>query len=226
MKPHPTNRSARGFTVLELVIGATILLVLVGTLAEALGVLRRGTAYEGVDSDLQTQAERALHTIIANLKPSGLANVAGNPFPYLFDDGNATGAYAASAHAPATHAAKAGDSDFGPTREIVFVQPADADGDGRPDLDVGGNLVWGASQLSFVLVTRADGVNVLQRRVDGGSPRDIANHLERVTFDDNASSGFVVPLRAIRVRLWFRKKDERGTLHKYFAEAEVKLRNG
>jgi hypothetical protein len=35
-----------------------------------------------------------------------------------------------------------------------------------------------------------------------------------------------VPLRAIRVRIWLRERDSRGSLHRYFTEAVVKLRNG
>jgi hypothetical protein len=153
-------------------------------------------------------------------------SVDGNSYPYLFQDGNATGAYAASAHAPASHTAASGDADFGPNQEIVFVQPADADGDNRPDLDGSGQMVWSEDQYSYVVVTRADGTNVLQRRTNGGANRTIAHHVERIVFDDNASSGFVVPLRAIRVRIWFRDRDGRGSLHRYFTEAVVKLRNG
>jgi prepilin-type N-terminal cleavage/methylation domain-containing protein len=227
MKLAPERGSARsGFTLPELMMSAVILLLVVGCLTQALRSMSGSATYTSVDSELQAQAERALRAIIASLKPSGFATVGGNSFPYLFQDGNALGAYAASAHAAPTHTAQAGDADFGPDQEIVFVAPADADNDGRPDLDANGQMIWSANQHSYVVVTRPDGVNVLQQRTDGGSIRNIATHVERVRFDDNASSLFEVPLRAIRVRLWLRERDEKGTLHHYFTEAVVKLRNG
>lgn len=222
------NRTAAGagFALLELMIGALILLLLVGTLTQSLRSISQSSKSVDLDSQLQAEAERALRSILASLKPSGVVTVGGNSFPYLFEDGNATGAYAASAHAAPPHTAEAGDPDFGPNREIVFVQPADLDGDNHPDLDAGGDMIWSEEQYSYVVVPRADGTNVLQRRINGGSTRVIASHVERIAFDDNASSGFVVPLRAIRVRIWFRQHDARGTLHRYFTEAVVKLRNG
>ena len=219
-------RLRAGFALLELMIGVMILLVLVATLTQSLRSLSQGTAVTDVDGDLQTQAERALRSIIGSLKPSGFVTVGGNTFPYLFQDGNATGAYAASAHAAPNHTAAADDADFGPNREIVFVQPADADGDNRPDLDAGGQMVWSTDQCAYVVVARRDGSNVLQKRVNGGAGRMVASHVERVTFDDNTSSGFQVPLRAIRVRIWLRERDAHGSLHRYFTEAVVKLRNG
>jgi len=223
---HASRPARAGFALLELMIGTLILLLLVGTLTQSLRMLSQGTTSTNIDGALQTQAQNALRSIIASLKPSGFVTVGGNSFPSLFLDGNATGAYAASAHAAATHNASATDPDFGPNREIVFVRPADADNDNRPDLDAAGNMIWNADQFSYVVVARPDGSNVLQRRVNGGTIRTIANHIERITFDDNASSGFQVPLRAIRVRIWLRDRDARGALHRYFTEAVVKLRNG
>ena len=40
-----------------------------------------------------------------------------------------------------TQTAVAGDIDFGPFKEIVFMLPADLDGDDRPDMDLDGNGV-------------------------------------------------------------------------------------
>jgi prepilin-type N-terminal cleavage/methylation domain-containing protein len=229
MRRHRSKALRAGYTLLELMIGMTILLLLVGSLMQSLASLSRGATYASIDSELQAQGEHALRTVIASLKPSGRTTLGpppDNAFPYLFLDGDAQGGYAASAHAPAVHTAAAGDDDFGPNREIVFLQPADLDADNRPDIDGAGRMIWSANQYSYVVVTRADGVNVLQRRIDGVAARDIASHVERITFDDNASSGFQVPLRAIRVRIWFRRTDEKRALHRFFTEAVVKLRNG
>jgi hypothetical protein len=219
-----TSRS--GFTVLELAIGATILLLLVGSLMQSVSSMSRGATYASIDSELQAMSERAIRSILRTMKPSGFAIVGPDRYPYLFVDGNAVGNFAASAHAPAAKHGVAGDADFGPNQEIVFVQPLDADADDRPDIDANGSMIWAGNQFAYVLVTRADGVNVLQRRIDGGTPRDIANHVERVTFDDNTTSGGQVPLRALRVRIWFRRTDEKGAVHRLFSEAMVKLRNG
>jgi len=224
--PRGVRGARAGFTVLELAIGATILLLLVGSLMQSVSSMSRGATYASIDSELQAMSERAIRSILRTMKPSGFAIVGPNRYPYLFDDGNAIGNFAGSAHAPAVKHGVAGDADFGPNREIVFVQPLDADADNRPDIDGAGHMVWAGNQFAYVLVTRADGVNVLQRRIDGGTPKDIANHVERVTFDDNASSGNQVPLRALRVRIWFRRTDEKGAVHRLFTEAMVKLRNG
>ena len=227
MKSTPDRtRPNAGFTMLELMFGMMILLLLVGSLTQALQLLSHGAASVDVDSDLQRQSATALRSIIANLKPSGFVTVGGVGFPSLFQNGAATGAYAVNAHAPATHEALPGEIDFGPNQEIVFVQPRDADGNNSPDLDADGEMIWSPNQVSFAVVTLEDGRNVLQRRTNGGSIRTIASHVERIAFDDNASSGFTVPLRAVRVRIWLRSRDAQGKLHRHFTEAVVKLRNG
>ncbi|MFN0008998.1 MAG: hypothetical protein ACKVXR_13940 [Planctomycetota bacterium] len=226
MKPFQPARHRAGATFIELAIGVSLLLLLVGTLSETLQGLKRGSVQAQIDTQFQAQGQHALRTIVDDLKRSGFATVGGEDFPHLFLDGNAQGAFAGHAHAPAVHTAVAGDPDFGPNREMVFLQPADLDNDERPDLDGAGRLVWSADQFSYVLVTRNDGTNVLERRVNGGAARKIVRDVERITFDDNTTSVGAVPLRAIRVRIWFRKLDERGAPHRLFVEAVVNLRNG
>jgi hypothetical protein len=221
----PARRRA-GATFVELSIGVSLLLLLVGALSQTLQSLKSGSDDAGIDSVFQAQGQLALRTIVDDLKRSGFATVGGLDYPHLFEDGDATGPFGAHAHAPANHTAAAGDPEFGPSREMVFLQPADVDDDDRPDLDGAGRLVWSADQFSYVLVTRNDGVNVLERRTNGGSPRKIVHHVERITFDDAATSGFEIPLRSIRVRIWFRRWDGRGALHRLFVEAVVNLRNG
>jgi len=80
-------------------------------------------------------------------------------------------------------------------------------------------------QSSYVVVTEG-GVNYLQRRTNGVQPQTIVSNVERVAFDDTTTSGFVVPLDAIRVRVWFRAEDQTGLAHRYFVETTIKLRNG
>jgi len=218
-----TARRARaGFTLLEVVISAAILFLLAGTLVGALESMRGLTAASEVRSGLQDAGERALARIVADMRRSGFTP----NYPYLFDDGNAVGAFAAHAHAPAAKHAKPGQPDFGPSREIVFLQPADGDGDGIPDIDPTGNLVWDAQEFSYVLTTGADGINRLERRIDAANPRNVASHVERILFEDSASTGFAIPLEALRVTIFLRQRDEKGTVQRHQAEAVVRLRNG
>ncbi len=231
MRKSIRNRGRAGFSVLELMISVTLLSLLVGALSISLSQMRSLTSTSESQATLQDSAERAMKRIVADLSRSGALALAGDTYPHLFDDGAATGSFAIHAHAPAVHQAVAGDADFGPSREIVFVLPRESDppgtyGNDVPDIDANANLIWDTVEYSYVLVTGADGVNRLQRRSDAGAPVDIASNLERVVFDDNASSGFAIPIDSVRIRLFFRRFDAKGVLHRYRAEQIVKLRNG
>lgn len=240
MKTLRTSRACcldrAGFSVVELSIGMAVLLVLAVGLSQSMNSLRSSTITGSADSQLQTMGEKAMNSIVTDLKRSGFATPGPAAYPYLFDDGDALAPFALHAHPAATHIALAGDADFGVNREIVFVQPLDADDrdpltvaptpDGIPDVDGNGDLMWNPVEFSYVVVTGADGINVLERRVNAAVPKIIARNVERVAFDNNATSGFQVPMDAIRVRIWFRKRDGEGALHRYFSEAVVKLRNG
>jgi len=231
MKPIQGSHARAGFSVLEMLIAVTILSLLAGALSLSIKHMRGLTVSSSAQATLQDAAERALKRISADLSRSGEITQGGKVYPYLFDEGAATGAFAVHAHAPATHAAVAGDPDFGVTREIVFALPQELDGPGSfgndvPDIDANANLIWDAAEFSYVLITGVDGINYLQRRVDGAAPVTIASNVERVVFDDNPNSGFTLPVNTIRVRLYFRKTDAQGVLHRYFAEQIIKLRNG
>ena len=214
-----------GFTLIDLLVSAAIFCILIAALGRSITGLAREQTGISTANGLQDMGTRALGAIREDLRRSGFVSANGVDYPYLFEDGAAEIPFEAHAHAPAAKEAEAGDSDFGPNREIVLCLPADNDGDRVPDVDSGGALVWGADDLSYVVVTEG-GVNYLQRRVNGAQPRTIAGHVERVAFDDTTTSGFVVPLDAIRVRLWFRTEDSTGLLHRYFVETTIKLRNG
>jgi prepilin-type N-terminal cleavage/methylation domain-containing protein len=210
-----------GFGLVELLIGVAILAVFLGSLAICSSSMLRVGLASDVRSELQETAATTLGTILDDLRVSGVST----PYPYLFVDGNAGAGFDVHDHAPATEHGVPGDEDHGPNREIVFVRPADADDDGEPDFDGAGALAWSADEISYVLVTGLDGINVLERRVNGRSPRTIARHVERVVFDDITTSGFELPLDAIRVRLWFRVPDGRGGTARHRIEATTRLRN-
>lgn len=234
---HGMRNERAGFSLVEMAIGVVVLFILAASLTQSLSALRGGTVSGSVESRLQLMAERIMDAVKADLKRSGVRSIApGANVPYLFDEGNAQGAFAAHAHPAAHHSAHIGESDYGRTREIVFTLPLDADDrnpatvlptpDGIPDVDVDGALVWDPTQYSFVVVTRADGINYVERRANGGNGRTIGHHVERLTFDTSTTDPVNIPVGACRIRLWLRERDEEGTLHRHFLESVVKLRNG
>lgn len=222
-------RRTAGFTLLEITLSAAVLVVMAKFTVEALQGLHATTTGSTTRVRMQQSGEEALLAIIADLNSSGVVTSGGKAYPYLFDDGvTDVPAFSAHDHAPATHHAVAGDPDFGPTREIVFVRPADFDGDEIPDTDpADGRLLFDPTEISYVLVTNAQGRNVLERRIDAdpatGVP--IAYDVERVSFDA-ALPGVLVPMQSIHVRIWYRGIDEKGALQRYMSEATVRLRNG
>lgn len=221
------RRGRAGFTLVETMIGTAILFVLGLALIESTTSLKRVTESGAVDARLQEQAQRALKTILVDLRRSGFADLGlGAAYPHVFEDGDAAEFFDAHDHAPAAQHAEPGDADFGPSREIVFRLPADGDSDGVPDLDGAGEMVWDATDFSYVLVTRADGINYLERRRNAGSPKVLAHHVERVAFETSAEDPVGIPVGAIRVRIWLRDRDDRGTWHRLFTEAMVDPRNG
>jgi prepilin-type N-terminal cleavage/methylation domain-containing protein len=130
----------------------------------------------------------------------------------------------------------------------------DADRDGLPELDGNGDgvptddlddvealwdpalntiqpdtgLVWSHNEVSYVVVVLADGSRVLHRRVnnDAATARVVARHVERVQFDTPESSGWTVPLGAVRVQIFFRTADAEGHIFRARNEVTVRLRNG
>ena len=234
-----SRKSRAGFTLIEVVIAATILILMVGSLVAALDGLRGVTVSSNTEVKLQEAGERALKSIITDIKRSGAGPMGAKTYPFLFDNGDASQSwngvaglgFDAHTHVPATKLAQAGDPDFGPDREMVFLQPADVDGDGRPDIDANGALVWDVNEFSYVLVTGAvDGRNYLQRRTNGAAPRTVATGLERIVFDNVDTTGVVgagpiLPLEAIRVQIFLREVDDAGHVHRYQAQAVVGMRN-
>lgn len=222
-----TFRSAasrrRGFTLLEALVGLTMLLAALGGLATTLERVQLASHAARVEGGLQVDSQRALLEVAAELRRSGVVEFDDVSFPHLFERGEPGPGFENHAHTPAQSDAQAGDPDFGLSREIVFLLPADADGDERPDIDVEGRLDWGMDELSYVLVTRADGRNVLERRVNGAAPTAVAYDVERVCFDDAESSGWQLPLGCVRIRIWFRRTDASGSLHRWFTETLVAL---
>lgn len=237
MKPARRARRA-GFSLIELVLGIAILSILVLALNQTLASVRAVTSGGSAQTRLQLEAAQALREIAGEVRRSGFVPIdVAHGYPYIFDNGAPLDAdMALHAHAPAAQSAQPGDADFGPSREVVLVQPLDADDDGdaanglnpdgKPDIGVDGRLIWSPAATSFVLVTGADGINVVQHRVNGGAPRTVARFVERMTCDTSAEDPVNVPLGALRVRLWLRTRDEKGVVYRLRLEETIKLRNG
>lgn len=213
-------------TMLEMSISTSLLVIVMGSLAWSMTGLR-GLVTSGRDrASLQSSGQLALVEMIEELRQSGIVTVDGVRYPVVFENGDPGENHPGLEHEPAANASETGDPDFGPDRELIFLRPADEDGNRRPDLDENGALVWSPDEISYVVVTRADGENYLERRVNGQDPRIVCRFVERLVIDDAESSAFEIPLGCVRVRLFLRKRDERGIVHRYFTEGVVALRNG
>lgn len=129
----------------------------------------------------------------------------------------------------------------------------DMDGDGLPEFDGNGDgratesdedyegidwdpdahtigeygVVWSHTEVSYVAVTRPDGINYLERREDADptTARRVARDVERVEIDTWESSGWTIATNAVRVRVFLRRRTENGVLYRHRVEAVVKLRN-
>lgn len=220
----PTTERGRraGFSLIEYLIAVVLLSLFIGTMVASSSSMLSTSSSVDIRTKLQEQGESAIASIVEDLRKSGFVG----GYPVLFEDGDAQPPVDAFAHAPVPEGADANDPDFGVNREIVFLSFADDDGDGVPDFDADGDLVWSAVRTAYVLVQGPTGSNQLQRRTEDGNIRVIADHVERVTFDDIVTSGFQVPLGTVRVRIWFRAPDGRGHEVIHDVEAGVRLRNG
>ena len=223
-------RGRRGATLLEMTIAVTLLLMTAAATIRAVTEMRGAATIASTSTRLSEQGQRALAALMADLRRSGVATVAGLSYPHLFDDGDAAPEFDAHDYVVAAQAAAPGDPGYVTTRSIVFLQPADADppgtpGHGRPDVDADGRLVWDASEFSYVVVT-VGGRNVLQRRVDAGAPRTVCSDVEWVRFDDATTPGVDLPVGALRVRLGLRAVDGEGRVIVWTGEAVARMRNG
>jgi hypothetical protein len=225
MRVLSTNPRKAGLTLVEMTLSVTLMFIVSGTLVLAMESMGSLASTTQIKANLQTMADDALFDIVKDLRQSSTIEIGGATYPYVFDGGVPGIDFIIHAHDPAVESAEPGDSDAGPDREVVLLLPADADGDGRPDVDVNGDLVWDMDEVSYTVRTRADEVNTLERRVNGLNPRVIGRYVERIVVDTAESSSFVIPLGSVRVRLFFRQLNKDGVLLRYTNEAVIAMRN-
>lgn len=225
---HHIHERRGGFSLIEITISAFVLIVLSGALTTSLVRLREITDVTDVRTQLQDAGERAIQSIITDARFSGDVMVGLRDYPYLFDDGFVTDAnFAIHGHAAAVEHDQAGQPGFGVNTEVVLAVPLMVNlgpGQDLPSVNGGGQLQWSANEISYVVITGADGVNYLERRVNGANPKRVASYVERLLFEAANFGAGALP-GALRVRIWFRRPDDKGVVHRHLAEVTVRLKN-
>ncbi len=125
-----------GFTLIELMVSATILAVLARSLVMVSGGIGSLSQTGGSLSLLQQQSSKAQSALFSDLRNSGYMSIDGQSFPHVFEEGVPGEGFEAHAYAPGAQAATVNESDFGAHRAVVFLEPADMDNNGRPDMDL------------------------------------------------------------------------------------------
>jgi len=118
---------ASGFTVLELAITVVLLLVLSGTVLQTLESMKRMALVGNVRAQAQRDAQRAIETMVEDLRRAGLVELGGLEFPHFILNGTPAPGYDPDelhTHEPANKQAVAGDFDFGENIGLLFVHPA------------------------------------------------------------------------------------------------------
>ena len=131
-------RSA-GFTLIEMVISVTVIAVLAKMLVMSSEASSTMTSTGNMEARILSAGEKALGSIVEDLRMSGEQTLQGRSYPYVFDSGVAADGFDDYTYIPAPMAALPGDADFGLMRSIVLAVPSDLDGNGRPELDANGN---------------------------------------------------------------------------------------
>ena len=105
MKTRKKHGKRSGVTLVEVVLVAAILGSLANSLVESSSRMGQIASTASIQQLLQENGERALGSIVDDLKRSGYVVVDGKVFPHVFDDGNAGPGFDDHDHAPADSAA-------------------------------------------------------------------------------------------------------------------------
>ena len=142
IQPIPGRRRATsGVTLVEMILGITVLAVLARMLVGASDGIGGLTEAGNIEARIQRSSDEALRWIMRDLRNTGYQDLDGKTYPHILVNGVGTDGFEAYTYTPAPSGAQAGDPDFGPTKGIVLCLPSDLDGNGRPELDANANGV-------------------------------------------------------------------------------------
>lgn len=128
-----------GFTLTEITMVVALLGIMALGLLDSSRSIARLTVTGSTIALLQEQGDRAQRSMMDELRRSGIWELEGRRYPYIFEGSEPTPAFSEHAYTPGGQEAEARDSDFGAAHCVVFVLPADLDEDGRPDMDLDRN---------------------------------------------------------------------------------------
>ena len=187
-------RSNSGFTLLELMMSLGTLAGLLGLFAISLETTARDDANQAHLSRIRADGQRVLREIREILTRT--QSVAG--FPQSFQDGALGAAFPALANGAAEAV-----QGMPACREVAFLTPLDADGDGWFDTDSRGAIQWSAGPSAIVIDAVPGGSNRIRFVDTAGAGRVLSRRASALEIDDAASAGFTIPLNTLRVRVHY-----------------------
>lgn len=112
-----------GFSILEVCISASLLIVLTGALVAQLDATRRQSLEVRTSERLQTAGDAALREIGEELRKSGFVYANGKQYPSLWIDGSPGTGFQAYSHVRAAEHDTSGQPGFGYNRELAYALP-------------------------------------------------------------------------------------------------------
>lgn len=215
------SASARrgGFTLLEFLLAATLFGTIVGAFLTATSRSQALSDGQAVRLALESELIEVVGTLRRELERSGYAvDDVGNNFPLVFDAG--------ACALPAFQHGGPGGDDAADSTELAFLVASDADGDDWPDLDPNNRVDWDAERRALLLVPNVNGLNDLVIRSTTAADRRLSSRVTRLTCERSATTGFAIPLRAVRISFTLSARDPDGRSIERTATEVFVLKNG
>lgn len=216
-----SSNARAGLTIVETAISMAVYAVFVGALTLTLRGLSRNAESIDASQELAREGLRAVGQMRLDLQRSGWAEIDGLQWPFTEEAGIALDDWPALNHeVPHQHA---GD----PASRPIFLRlPADANGDGWPDLSAAGGVSWSDEAVAWLIVPAEDGTNTLVRRSSSGAEGVFGSNVNWIVFETPSETGYQIPLNSIRVRLEFQEEGADGVPMTMELEEVVRLWNG